>query len=60
MSSTTDKVTGLTNQTVGKIKQGAGKAMGSNKLQIEGKAQEARGAVLGSHQRRREQGCQFR
>ena len=45
MSSTTDKVTGLTNQTVGKIKQGAGKAMGSNKLQIEGKAQEARAAV---------------
>jgi uncharacterized protein YjbJ (UPF0337 family) len=38
MSSTTDKVTGLTNQTVGKIKQGAGKAMGSNKLQIEGGA----------------------
>jgi uncharacterized protein YjbJ (UPF0337 family) len=45
MSSTTDKVTGLTNQTVRKIKQGAGKAMGSDKLQIEGKAQEAKGAV---------------
>ena len=45
MSSTTDKVTGLTNETVGKIKQGAGKAMGSNKLQIEGKAQEAKGAA---------------
>ena len=29
MGSTADKITGLTNEAVGKVKQGAGKAVGS-------------------------------
>ena len=36
MGSTTDKITGVTNEAVGKAKQGAGKVVGSDKLQVEG------------------------
>jgi uncharacterized protein YjbJ (UPF0337 family) len=43
MGSMADKVTGLTNEAVGKAKQGTGKAVGSDKLWIEGAAQEAKG-----------------
>ena len=43
MGSTADKVTGLTDEAVGKFKQGTGKAVGSDKLQIEGAGQEAKG-----------------
>jgi uncharacterized protein YjbJ (UPF0337 family) len=45
MGSTADKIAGLTNEAVGKVKQGAGKAVGSDKLQVEGAAQEAKGAA---------------
>ena len=44
MGSTADKIAGLTNEAVGKVKQGAGKAVG-DKLRVEGAAQEAKGAV---------------
>jgi uncharacterized protein YjbJ (UPF0337 family) len=43
MGSTADKITGLTNEAVGKAKQGAGGVVGSDKLQVEGAAQEAKG-----------------
>ena len=45
MGSTADKIAGLTNEAVGKVEQGAGKAVGSDKLQVEGAAQEAKGAA---------------
>ncbi len=43
MSSTTDKIKGLTNEAVGNVKQAAGKATGNDKLVAEGKAQELKG-----------------
>ena len=45
MGSTTDKITGLSNEAVGKVKQEAGKAIGSDTLQVEGVIQEAKGAA---------------
>jgi uncharacterized protein YjbJ (UPF0337 family) len=45
MGSTADKITGVTNETVGKAKQGIGGALDSDKLQVEGAAQEAKGAA---------------
>ena len=45
MGTTADKITGVTNETVGKVKQGIGRAAGSDKLQVEGAAQEAKGAA---------------
>jgi uncharacterized protein YjbJ (UPF0337 family) len=45
MGSTTDKITGLSNEAVGKVKQEAGKAMGSDTLQVKGAIQEAKGAA---------------
>lgn len=43
MSSTTDKIKGHTNETIGKIKRAAGKALDDPELEIEGDAQEAKG-----------------
>ncbi len=43
MSSTTDKITGVANEAIGKAKQGIGEAVGSAKLQGEGQAQELKG-----------------
>jgi uncharacterized protein YjbJ (UPF0337 family) len=43
MGSATDKISGLTNEAVGNIKQGVGKATGNEKLQAEGKIQEIKG-----------------
>jgi uncharacterized protein YjbJ (UPF0337 family) len=43
MSGNTDKATGIANEAAGKIKQGIGKAVGSDKLLSEGAAQEAKG-----------------
>ena len=43
MSSATDKAKGLANEAAGNIKQGVGKAVGSEKMQAEGLAQEAKG-----------------
>lgn len=43
MSSTSDKISGLANKTAGSIKQGVGKAVGSEKLQAEGTVQKIKG-----------------
>ena len=40
MSGNTDKGTGIANEAAGKIKQGVGKAVGSDKLQRKGTGQE--------------------
>ena len=43
MGSTSDKISGLTNEAIGNLKQGVGKVIGSDKLQAEGAIQEAKG-----------------
>ena len=43
MGSTTDKVSGVANEAIGKAKQGIGDAVGSAKLKGEGQAQELKG-----------------
>lgn len=43
MSSTTDKIKGAANDTMGKVKEGAGRAMDDDKMQAEGLAQQAKG-----------------
>ena len=43
MSGTSDKIKGLANEAIGNVKQGVGKATGSEKLQVEGKIQEKKG-----------------
>ncbi|NEU12771.1 CsbD family protein [Methylobacterium sp. BTF04] len=43
MSSTTDKLRGLANETVGNLKEGVGKITGNDTLVAEGKAQELKG-----------------
>jgi uncharacterized protein YjbJ (UPF0337 family) len=43
MGSTADKVKGVTNEALGKAKQGVGEAVGSDRLQGEGAIQEIRG-----------------
>jgi uncharacterized protein YjbJ (UPF0337 family) len=43
MSSTTDKVSGLTNEAIGKAKQGVGNLVGPDKLKAEGAGQELKG-----------------
>ena len=43
MGSTSDKAAGLTNEAIGKVKQGVGNAVGSDKLVNEGAAQEVKG-----------------
>ena len=43
MGATADKVKGTTNETIGKAKQGVGKAVGSDKMQGEGAIQEIKG-----------------
>jgi uncharacterized protein YjbJ (UPF0337 family) len=45
MGSTLDKASGLANEAIGKIKQGLGSAVGSDKLKGEGAAQEAAAAA---------------
>jgi uncharacterized protein YjbJ (UPF0337 family) len=45
MSSTTDKAKGHFNEAAGKVKQGLGRAVGSEKLETEGAAQEVKGNV---------------
>jgi uncharacterized protein YjbJ (UPF0337 family) len=45
MSSTTDKAKGYANEAAGKVKQGVGRAVGSDKLQGDGAAQEVKGNV---------------
>lgn len=43
MSSTTDKAKGIANETGGSVKEGIGKAVGSDKLRAEGAAQNLKG-----------------
>jgi uncharacterized protein YjbJ (UPF0337 family) len=43
MGSTKDKITGMSNEAAGNVKQAVGKAVGSEKLQVEGKVQEIKG-----------------
>jgi uncharacterized protein YjbJ (UPF0337 family) len=43
MGSMTDKIKGAANEAVGKAKQGAGEAVGSDRMQGEGAAQELKG-----------------
>jgi uncharacterized protein YjbJ (UPF0337 family) len=43
MGSTTDKIKGAANESIGKAKQGVGEATGSDRLQGEGVMQEAKG-----------------
>jgi len=43
MGSTTDKISGYANQAVGNVKQGVGKVVGSEKLQVKGAVQELKG-----------------
>ncbi len=45
MSSTKDKVTGVANQAIGKVKQGVGEATDNPKLKGEGQLQEAKGKI---------------
>ncbi len=45
MSGTGDKIIGYANEAAGNIKQGVGKAVGSDKLEAEGMVQEAKGDV---------------
>ena len=45
MGSTADKASELANEAIGKIKQGVGSAVGSDKLKAEGAAQELKGDV---------------
>jgi uncharacterized protein YjbJ (UPF0337 family) len=43
MGSSTDKAAGIANEVAGKVKQGVGKLVGSEKLQTDGMAQEVKG-----------------
>ena len=43
MGSTADKIKGAANEGIGKAKQGLGEAVGSDKMQGEGAAQEIKG-----------------
>lgn len=43
MSSTTDKIKGATNEAIGNAKQGIGKMVDSDKMQVEGVVQERKG-----------------
>jgi uncharacterized protein YjbJ (UPF0337 family) len=43
MGSTADKISGLANEATGNVKQAAGKAVGNDRLEAEGKAQELKG-----------------
>ncbi len=43
MGSTKDKISGMANEAAGNIKQGVGKVVGSQRLQVEGKVQELKG-----------------
>lgn len=45
MGSTSDKIKGMANEAAGNVKQGVGKAVGSEKLRQEGSAQELKGEM---------------
>jgi uncharacterized protein YjbJ (UPF0337 family) len=43
MGSASDKIKGVANQAGGKIKEGVGKAIGNEQMQVEGMAQQVKG-----------------
>ena len=43
MGSGTDKIKGVANQVSGKVKEGVGKAIGNEQMQVEGMAQQVKG-----------------
>jgi uncharacterized protein YjbJ (UPF0337 family) len=43
MDSATDKIKGIANQVGGKMKEGVGKVIGNEKMQVEGAAQQVKG-----------------
>jgi uncharacterized protein YjbJ (UPF0337 family) len=43
MSSITDKIKGAANEAVGTVKEAAGRALGDQKLEVEGSAQKLKG-----------------
>lgn len=43
MSSTGDKVKGMADEAAGSVKQGVGKAVGNERLQVEGAAEKVKG-----------------
>jgi uncharacterized protein YjbJ (UPF0337 family) len=43
MGSTSDKIKGYANQAAGTVKQGVGKVVGSEEMQVKGGAQELKG-----------------
>mgnify|MGYP000488746538 FL=1 len=45
MGSTADKISGVTNQAVGNVKQAVGRATGDRKLEAEGAGQEVKGKI---------------
>ena len=45
MGSGTDKIKGVANQAGGKIKEGVGKAIGNEQMEVEGEGQQIKGKV---------------
>jgi len=45
MGSGTDKIKGVANQAGGKVKEGVGKAIGNEQMEVEGKGQQVKGKV---------------
>ena len=43
MSSTTDKIKGMANEAAGSVKEGVGKAVGNQKVEVDGAMQKAKG-----------------
>lgn len=48
MNSTADKIKSATNEAVGSVKQGVGKAVGNPSLEMEGAAQKLKGVAQGA------------
>ena len=45
MGSGTDKIKGVANQAGGKVKEGFGKAIGNEEMEVEGRGQQVKGKV---------------
>ena len=45
MGSTTDKIKGAADQAIGKVKEGVGHVVGSDRLEAEGEVQQIKGKV---------------
>lgn len=60
MSGTSDKAAGIANEIDGKVKQGVGSVVGSDKLKSEGAAQEAKGDAKGRGGRQERHQARYR